>query len=563
MERMMNAKQILFEKLTDDLKQYENLIVECADISKGDFTIPCFSLAKELHKAPSLIAEELAPKFECFDVVQKVEAVNGYVNIFLNREIVAQKTLDCYDNDSENMWKTTVGKSKTICIDYSSANLAKYLHIGHLSTTILGECLARLFETQGYKVVRINFVGDYGTPFGKIVSAYKLWGSKQDVETRGVDAIQDLYVQFCKHEGEEYYDNLARETFKKIEQKDPEIMEIYNWILDISLEYNKKATEALGVKFDDFNGESYYNDKMGDVIKLLKDAKLLKDGEGGSKIVELDDLGVALIQKSDGTSLYTTRDLAAAMDRHKKYNFDKNYYVTDVAQRLHFDQVFKILELLNFDYAKNCQHIYYGRIRLPEGKISSRLGKQALIDDIVSEAVQRAKEVIKDRDLPNADEVARVVGLGATVFTVTKNEKIKDTTFDLNEALKFDGETSPYMQYTYARLASILRKADAKKNISNRVFEPKYLANDDAYMVLKVLCDFGSTIKTATEKLEPNIISKTVMNLCKLINKFYTNQKVLTQNADETFTKCKLIRMAKEAIKFGLNLLCINTVEVM
>ena len=556
----MNIKQLFLENLPDELKKYQSTLVECVDAEKGDLTIPCFAFAKEMHKSPMIIAQEMVEEFKNLEIVQKVEAVNGYVNIFLNREFVAQKTLNDFEKLGDKIWKTTLGEGKTICIDYSSANLAKYLHIGHLSTTILGECLARLFESQGYKVVRINFVGDYGTPFGKIVSAYKLWGSTEDVEARGVDAIQDLYVQFCKHEGEEYYDNMARENFKKIEQKDPEIMEIYNWILDISLKYNKKATEALGVKFDDFNGESYYNDKMGEVIEILERKNLLKDGDGGSKIVDLENLGVALIQKSDGTSLYTTRDLAAAIDRHKKYDFYKNYYVTDVAQRLHFDQVFKILDLMGYDYAKDCEHIYYGRIRLPEGKISSRLGKQALIADIVSEAVQRAKDVIKDRNLPNAEEVANVVGLGATVFTVTKNEKIKDTVFDLNEALRFDGETSPYMQYTYARLASILRKASGK---TDEKLNAMFLTDNDAFAVIKSLCNFGQTVKVATEKLEPNIISKEVMNLCKLVNKFYTNQKVLTEDAAETNAKCKLIAMAKETIKFGLSLLCIGTVEAM
>ena len=555
----MDIKEILINDLPEEIKIHKSLISKCADSKKGDYTIPCFSLAKEFHKAPNLIADELATKLNDCKSIAKVESVNGYLNIFMNREIVASHIVDEFNKSGKEVFCSDEGKGKTICIDYSSANLAKYLHIGHLSTTILGECIARLFETAGYKVVRINFVGDYGTPFGKIVAAYNLWGNKEEIEKGGIGAIQDLYVQFCKHEGEEYYDNLARETFKKIEEKDPDTLALYNWIIEVSLNYNKKATKELGVTFDDCNGEAYYNDKMDSVVEKLERLGLLKDGENGSKIVELDKLGVALIKKSDGTSLYTTRDLAAAIDRKEKYDFYKNYYVTDVAQKLHFEQLFKILELMGLDYAKDCEHIYYGRIRLPEGKISSRLGKQALIEDIVAEATNRAKEVIKDRNLPNADEVARTVGLGATVFTVTKNEKIKDTVFDMNEALRFDGETSPYMQYTYARLSSILRKV----NIEKCKFDSKYLINDDAYEVLKLVAEFKNTIKLAIEKIEPNIINKQTMDLCKAVNKFYTNERVLTDNKEETFAKCELIKIARETIKFGLNLICIGTVEVM
>ena len=326
------------------------------------------------------------------------------------------------------------------------------------------------------------------------------------------------------------------------------------------MDYNKKATRELGAVFDDCTGESYYLKDMPKIEKMLEDKGLLHIGEGGAKIVDLGkQLGIAVIVKSNGSSLYITRDIAAAMDRYQKYHFDKNLYVTDVAQKFHFEQVFKILELLGCDYAKNCEHIYYGRIRLPEGKISSRLGKQALIRDILDEAIKKAKETIKDRNLPNADEVASVVGKGATFFTVTKNEKIKDTVFDMNEALKFEGDTSPYMQYTYARCASILRKANA--NFDNIDFQ--YLATEDAFEVVKMIGNFANTIDIATQKQEPNIVNRAVMALCTAVNKFYTTQRVITQDKQETNAKAFLIFMAKETIKFGLNLICIDTVESM
>ncbi|MGN1221751.1 MAG: arginine--tRNA ligase [Christensenellales bacterium] len=554
----MDLKDLLIKNLPENLQKYKDGIQECADSAKGDFCLPCFALAKELKKSPVAIATELADSFKNNKVIQQAEAVNGYLNLFLNKQVVAESLIDNYQKYGLSLLKDNVGYGKTICIDYSSANLAKYLHIGHLSTTILGECLARLFENAGYKVVRINFVGDYGTPFGKIVSAYKLWGKKEDIEARGVDAIQDLYVEFCKHEGEEYYDNMARECFAKIEQKDPETMALYNWILDISLKYNKQATKALGVEFDDHNGESYYNDKMDDIIDLLEQKGLLQDGENGAKIVKLGD-EVEVIKKSDGSSLYATRDLAAVVDRYNKYHFYKNYYVTDVAQKLHFKHVFEILKLMGYDYADDCEHIYYGRIRLPEGKISSRLGKQALISDIVAEATKRATEIIKERNLPNADEVAKVVGLGATVYTVTKNEKIKDTVFDIEQALKFEGETSPYMQYTYARLSTVLKKAGELSND----FDTSYLTSEDSYNLVKLLYGFAKTIKLATEKLEPNIVSKYTMEMCKAVNKFYTTERILVDNIVEKSTKCKLIEIARQFIKSGLNLICIGTVESM
>lgn len=556
----MDLKQQLLAILPEQIKKYGNLLTACADSKMGDYTIPCFALAKEQHCSPVIIAQQLADLMTQNQMIEKAQAVNGYLNIFLNKKFVAQMVCSQFAKNGTDIFKLTTGKGKTVCIDYSSANLAKYLHIGHLSTTILGECIARLYENCGSKVVRINFVGDSGTPFGKIISAYRLWGKKQDVEARGVDALQDLYVEFCKHEGEEKFDEMARQCFKEIEQKEPKTMELYNWFYDICLKYNKKATSELGAHFDDCTGESHYLSDSPKIEKMLEGKGLLQIGEGGAKIVDLGEkLGVAVIVKSNGSSLYITRDIAAAIDRHNKYNFDKSFYVTDVAQKLHFEQVFKILELLGYDFAKDCQHIYYGRIRLPEGKISSRLGKQALIKDILDEAIKKAQDVIKDRNLPNAREVAEVVGKGATFFCVTKNEKIKDAVFDMNEAFKFEGDTSPYMQYTYARCASILRKANA--NFDDLDFD--FLATDDAYEVVKQIGNFASTIDVATQKQEPNIVNRAVMALCTAVNKFYTTQRVITPSKVETNTKAFLIDMASKTIKFGLNLICIDTVESM
>lgn len=553
----MNIKEEISKYLPNQLK---NLVNESIDSTKGDYSVACFSLAKELKKSPIVIAEEIANNIKNSVLFEKVEAVSGYVNFFLNKQLTIKNIIEEFNTYGVNLFKSKEGKNKTICIDYASVNLAKYMHIGHLCTTIIGESLARIYENCGYKVIRMNYVGDYGTPFGKMIVGYKLWGNKKDVETRGIDAIQSYYVEFCKHEDEEQYMQMARDCFVKIEKKDPEIMQIYNWFIDISIKETERLCSLLGVKFDDWRGESYYSEKMQPIIDELKNSQLLKIGENGAKIVNLGDLGICVILKSDGSSLYVTRDLSAACDRYNEYKFDKCLYVTDVAQKLHFAQFFKILEMLNKPFAKNLQHIYYGRLSLPDGKISSRLGKQALLKDIIEEAINKARTIIKDRNLKNGEDVAKKIGIGATIFSVLKKDKTKDSVFDLNNALNFEGETSPYMQYTYARCASILRKVKIDKNAT---IDYSFLNNNETFEIVKLINDFGTTIKSALENNEPSIISKKIMELCGLLNVFYHKQKVICDNEVETQTKLQIINMVKETIKFGLNLICIDTVEEM
>ena len=389
----MNFKEEIKKVLPENL---HNLITETADSSKGDYTIACFSLAKEMRKSPVLIANEICESVKERALFEKVEAVNGYVNFFINKGYAVSKVLTGFKQNGTKLFKTNVGNGKKVCIDYASVNLAKYMHIGHLCTTIIGESIARILTCCGYEVVRMNYVGDYGTPFGKMICGYKLWGSKEEVETRGIDAIQDYYVQFCRHEDDETYAQMARDCFTKLENKDPEILEIYNWFIEISVKETERLCNRLGVRFNDWRGENYYSDKMWPVLKELEEKGILKDGENGAKIVELDELGVSVLLKKDGSSLYQTRDLGAACDRFEEYKFDKCMYVTDISQKLHFAQFFKILKMLNKPFAENLEHIAYGRFSLPEGKISSRLGKQALAKDIMNEATNRAREIIKD-----------------------------------------------------------------------------------------------------------------------------------------------------------------------
>ena len=553
----MNFKEEIDKYLPENIK---NMVTECADKTKGDYTVPCFVLAKELKQSPVIIAENLKEQIKKCEILEKVEAVNGYLNFFLNKEIATKQILERFNKNGTENFKSSNGNGKTICIDYASVNLAKYMHIGHLCTTIIGESLARIFENEGYKVVRMNYVGDYGTPWGKMISGYKLWGTKEDVEKNGIDAIQNYYVEFSKHEDDEDYMQMARDCFTKLENKDPEIVEIYNWFIDVTIDETKRLCDMLGVKFDDWRGEMHYSTKMKPILNELENSGLLKDGENGAKIVDLGDLGISVILKKDGSSLYSTRDLATACDRYKEYNFDKCLYVTDVSQKLHFAQFFKILELLNKPFAKDLKHIYYGRLSLPEGKISSRRGKQAILKDILEEALSKAKDVIAGRDLDCPEEVIRKVGIGATIFSVIKKDKMKDSIFDLNTALSFEGETSPYMQYTYARCASILRKIEYDKNSQ---LDFSYLNNEESFEIVKIINNMHETIQEALTNYEPSIISKKVMELCSLTNIFYHKQKVITDNKVETQTKLCLINAIKETIKFALNLICIETVEKM
>ena len=552
----MNIKNELAKLLPTNL---QSLITETNDKSKGDYCVPCFSLAKEYRKSPVVIAEELS-KTITGEIIEKVEAVNGYLNFFINKNAIAESVIDDFNKNGTNMFKGNVGKDKVVCIDYSSVNLAKYMHIGHLCTTIIGESLARILEASGYKVVRINYVGDFGTPFGKMICGYKLWGSKEDVEKRGVDAIQDYYVEFCKHEDDETYAQMARDTFTKLENNDPELTEIYNWFISISIDETKRLCSILGANFDDWRGEHYYSQFVPDMVDELRKANLLKTGEQGAQIVDLGDLGVSVILKNDGSSLYATRDLCTACKRYDEYKFDKCLYVTDISQKLHFAQFFKILDLLNKPFANNLYHVAYGRLSLPEGKISSRKGKQALLKDILNEAITKANEVIKDRDIQNPEQVAKVVGIGATVYSVLKKDKLKDSVYDINSALNFEGDTSPYMQYTYARCCSILRKCPINQNIK---VDYSYLTTNEAYDILKLINNFNETVSQALNSYEPSIISKKVLELCKLINIYYHKEKVITDNETETQSKLQLINIAKETIKFGLNLICIDTVEQM
>ena len=559
----MNIKKLIAEHINKTAEfsdtDFEALISESISNDKGDYSLPCFVFSKALHKSPQAIAESLLTQITNDGLFDKVEVVGGYVNFFLNKEYVSKNILTRFDISELTL---NDGDSRLVLIDYCSPNVAKALHIGHLKTTIIGESLARLFTQCGYRVKRVNFLGDYGTPFGKIIGGLLKWGSFEEVKARGIDALQDYYIRFCKEEADdEALQQYARDIFQKIEQKDAEIYPIYQYIVEIALDSAKEMFSTLGVSFDDYRGEMYYNQYVPEIIDELKQKGLLVQSQD-AQIVDLNDydLSTAVILKNDGTTLYLTRDISAVVSRYQEYKFDKILYVTDVAQVLHFKQLSKIIELMGYPFSKDIEHVPYGRYSLPDGKISSRKGKQAVLVDLIDYIKQKATEVIKGRSftIERPDAVVEKVARAVLNYSVLKVERTKDCVFDTERAFSFDGETAPYMLYTYTRLASILRKyTDESVSADFSCFD------NDAFELVKYINDFTATMRIALDKRDSSILAKRIMDMCKAFNKFYTTNKVLDGNANTTSAKIQLVRALRDTLKVGFNLICIDTLEEM
>ncbi len=534
------------------------LIQKTPKVEMGDYCLPCFVFAKEKKVPITNIIEEFKNKIKDDKMFSKSEQVGGYLNLFLNKQYVGEKILN--DNTISVINKS--GKNKVVCIDYCSVNLAKYLHIGHFTTTIIGESLARIYEAFGYKVVRINYVGDYGTPFGKMVVAFKLWGDKNDIENRGMDAIQDLYVKFCANENDELLEK-ARFASYQIENKIGEEYQIYKWIINITIDETKKLVGKMGISFDDWRGESTYNDKMEKPLEEINKMGLSKV-ENGALIIDMNKfgLGVCVLKRSDGGSLYITRDLSAVEDRYNLYHFDEMLYVTATQQNSHFAKLFKICELLNKPYAKKLKHIGYGMFSLPEGKIASRKGKQALFQDILNEAEEQAFNVVKDRNIKEnkKKEIAKNVAISAIAFSILKVERIKDKIFDINKAVSFDGETGPYIQYTYARINSLIKKY--KKQYKLQKSELPEI-DDKMFEILKLLTNYKSTIYQAKKSYEPSIISRYILELCKQFNTYYNETKIITENERESAGKINFVIAVKKVLEKCMKLVCVSKIEEM
>ncbi|MDE6759402.1 MAG: arginine--tRNA ligase [Lachnospiraceae bacterium] len=529
----------------------------------GDYAFPCFQLAKTLRKAPPAIAADIAGKIGDVDIIDKLEVKGAYLNFFLKKEMFVKSMLECAD--TANFGSSAAGKGKTICIDYSSPNVAKNFHVGHLRTTIIGNSLYKIYSKLGYHVERINHLGDWGTQFGKLIVAYKAWGSREAVEENGVAELMRLYVKF--HEEADKNDALndeARAWFTKMEHGNEEALEIWRWFVDISLKEYKETYELLGMEFDHYTGESFYRDKTAAVIEKLQNANLLEESEG-ARIVDLEEYNMApcLIMKKDGSSIYATRDLAAVYYRKEAYDFEKCLYVTGQEQKLHFAQVFKVMELLGNDWAKDSLvHIPYGLVSLEGAKLSTRSGNIIYAEDILLEAIDKVKKTIEEKNpnLEDKDEVAKIVGVGAILFHDLYNQRIKDVSFKWDKVLNFDGETGPYVQYTYVRCASILRAVSYDENAD---INCGLLLDDEAIALLKEINRFPQVVMDAAEKYEPSVVARFAMDVAQSFSRFYNACRVNVEDTDLRNARVKLVALTKNTLKDALDLLGIQCPEQM
>lgn len=562
----MDYRQYIAEKIKAEgvsAEEIASLLTVPPDPAMGDYALPCFRFAKVLRKSPVAIAQELAASVAPDGVIAEVSALNGYLNFKVNKAGLARDVLARIAREGEKYGSSDVGAGRVVCIDYSSVNIAKPFHIGHLSTTVIGGALYRIFNFLGFRAVGINHLGDYGTQFGKLIAAYKKWGNREEVERGGIHAINDLYVRF-NSEADEQMEAEAREYFRLIESGDKEANELFDWFKSLTLAYVQTIYDRLHITFDSYAGERFYTDKMAPVVEELRQKGLLKESEG-AQIVDLEAYGMppCLILRSDGASLYATRDLAAAIYRHDTYHFYKCLYVVAYQQNLHFRQVFKVLELMGKEWAKDLVHVAYGMVSLEDGAMSTRKGKVVWLEDVISRCVEKARAVLEEKNpaLENKEEVAELVGVGAVAFGALCNNKIKDITFSYDRALNFDGETSVYLQYTCARAASVLAKARAEGVTFGAAPDLEPCAAEAE--LVKQLALFPETVVQAAEKYEPSLISRFLLDAAKLFNKFYLECKIMQAEGDVRAFRLALTEAALTTLKNGLGLLGIGVPEKM
>ena len=550
------------EELT--LEEITALIEVPPNKDMGDFAFPCFKLAKVFRKAPNMIAAELSEKIEAKGVISNVTPLGGYINFFVNKSQLAETVIKDVLTKKEKYGHSNLGKDKTIVIDFSSPNIAKPFHIGHIRTTVIGNALYKIHDSQGYNTVRINHLGDYGTQFGKLIVAFKLWGNKEAVEANPIPELLKLYIQF--HDEAERHPEMedeARAWFTKLENGDKEAKELWQWFRDESLKEFARVYDLLDIEFDSYNGESFYSDKMDRVIDIIKDKGLLQESQG-TNIVDLEEYNMppALITKNDGSTLYMTRDLAAALYRKENYDFEKCIYVVGSQQSLHFQQLFKVLELVGFEWAKDMVHVPFGMVALEEGTMSTRKGRVVFLEDVLKQAIEKTKETMltKNPNALNVDEIAKQVGVGAVVFQELSNSRIKDYTFSWSRTLSFEGETGPYVQYTHARCCAVLRKAEEEVTTD---INYELLNDVDSAEVLKVIASFNKTILNAMRKNEPHIITRFVLDLAQAFNKFYHDNSILVEDAELRKARLALVCATRQALENGLKLLGMQAPERM
>lgn len=556
--------ELIAKELTDlTVDEIEKSIENPPKPELGDFAFPCFRLAKVMHKAPNLIAAELAEKISD-DSIEKIDVQGAYLNFFMKKDSFLKTMIEKIAED--NFGASDEGKGKTICIDYSSPNVAKNFHVGHLRTTFIGNSLYKIFDKLGYKVERINHLGDWGTQFGKLIVAYKRWGSEEAVKEKGIEELMRIYVLFHEEADKDpALEDEARLWFSKMEKGDEEALKIWRWFLDISLEEFKRIYALLGMEFDHYTGESFYIDKADAVVEDLKKANLLSDSEG-AKIVDLSeyDMAPCLILKNDGSTIYATRDLAAVKYRKETFDFYKCLYVTGQEQKLHFKQVFKVVELLGNEWAKDSLvHIPYGLVSLGGAKLSTRGGNVIYAEDILKEAIAKIRATIdeKNPDLQDKDEVARKVGVGAVIFNDLYNQRIKDVSFNWDHILNPEGETGPYVEYTYARCSSILRNAPDYSFSTD--IDYNLLSDQASIDLIKELYRFPAVVKSASETYEPHIVARFSIAVAQAFNKFYHDNKVLVDDKELMNARLSLVYLTRKVINDSMDLLGIGCVEQM
>ena len=564
---MIDFKHIIAKEISDvvniDEKELESYIEIPKDANNGDYAFPCFRLAKELKKAPPMIANDIKEKIQIDEKrVEKVEVVGGYLNFYIQQEQMVEEVLKEIDAQEE-YGKSEIGKGKNIVIDYSAPNIAKPFHIGHLRSTVIGGALYNIYKYLGYHTIGVNHLGDYGTQFGKLIEGYKLWGKEYNIEEDPINELTKIYIrinQVCK-EDEKVLEQ-CRMNFKLLEDGDPYCTEIWEKFRALSLKEFQKVYDLLGSHFDSWNGEAFYSDKMPEVIEILEKTGKLVESQG-AKIIDLEDKGIhtpCIIQKSNGSTTYATRDLAAILYRARTYDFDKALYVVSYEQTLHFKQVFEVAKLLGIDekYTNGLKHVPFGMVSLPTGKMSTREGNIVKLEELLNESIARAKEIIEEKnpELEDKDEVAKKVGVGAVIFNDLSNSRIKDEVFDWNQILNFQGETGPYVQYTYVRTKSVLEKAGYMPTIEEVKFDK--LLNEASKNIIKLIYNFENILIQVTEKEEPSILSRYLIDLAKAFSNFYNDNKILVEDKDVQNARIYLTYAVGKVLKTGAKLLGIE-----
>ena len=569
---MIDFKSIIAKAISKvvniDVVEIEKSIEKPKGADNGDYAFPCFRLAKELHKAPPMIANDIRENIEVDkEQITKIEVAGGYLNFFINKEILIKEVLKEIATSNE-YGRTTIGNGKNIVIDYSAPNIAKPFHIGHLRSTVIGAALYKIYKYLGYNVTGINHLGDYGTQFGKLIEGYKLWGNEYNIEENPIDELTKIYIrinQACK-EDEQVLTN-CRDNFKKLEDGDKYCVEIWQKFRELSLKEFQKVYDLLGSQFDSWNGEAFYSDKMQEVLDILNKSGKLIESEG-AKIVDLEDKGIntpCIIEKSNGSSTYATRDLAAILYRARTYDFDKALYVTSYVQVLHFKQLFEVAKLLGLDekYTNGLEHVAFGMVLLPTGKMSTREGTSIKLSELLNESISRAKVIIeqKNPDLENKDEVAKKVGVGAVIFNDLANNRVKDEIFDWNTILNFQGETGPYIQYTYVRIKSVIEKAGGVPDISE--VNSELLQDEYSIKLLKLIYDFEDIFVQVTDKNEPSILSRYLIDIAKAYSNFYNENKIINDDKNLQNARIYLTYSVGKILKIGAELLGIEMPDKM